>query len=75
MTGILYKRQDIDIWQDIDIPEQDICDLIGTTKSVIKTIKNKTHKNYADIKPRSPVTLGLCSGSELDFVIAKLSRD
>lgn len=24
MTGILYKRQDIDIWQDIDIPEQDI---------------------------------------------------
>ncbi len=58
-----------------DIPEQDICNLIGTTKSVIKTIKNKTHKNYADIKPRSPVTLGLCSSGELDFVIAKLSRD
>lgn len=58
-----------------DIPEQDICDLIGTTKSVIKTIRNKTHKNYADISPRSPVTLGLCSSAELDFVIAKLSRE
>lgn len=58
-----------------DIPDQDICDLIGTTKSVIRTIRNKTHKNYADIKPRSPAVLGLCSNAELDFVVAKLSRD
>ncbi len=58
-----------------DIPEQDICNLTGTTKNVIKAIKNKTHKNYADIKPRSPVMLGLCDSAELDFVIAKLSRE
>lgn len=57
------------------IPDQDICDLLGTTKNVIKTIRNKTHKNYADIKPHSPAVLGLCSNAELDFVIAKLSRD
>ena len=58
-----------------DIPDQDICDLIGTTKATIKSIKNKTHKNSANIKPRSPTVLGLCSDAELDFVIAKLSRD
>lgn len=57
-----------------DIPDQDICDLIGTTKATIKSIKNKTHKNSANIKPRSPVILGLCTEPELDFVIAKLSR-
>lgn len=57
------------------IPDQDICDLVGTTKVTIKAIKNKTHKNSAIIKPRSPAVLGLCSETELDFVIAKLSRD
>ncbi len=58
-----------------NIPDQDICDLIGTTKITIKSIKNKTHKNYSNIKPRSPVVLGLCSEAELDFVIAKLTRE
>ena len=58
-----------------DIPEQDICTLLGTTKATIRSIKNKTHKNAINLKPRSPVVLGLCSESELDFVIAKLSRE
>jgi hypothetical protein len=58
-----------------DLPEQDICNLIGTTKNTIKAIKNKTHKNSTTLKPRSPAVLGLCSDTELDFVIAKLSRN
>jgi len=58
-----------------DIPEQDVCGLIGTTKITIRAIKNKTHKNSPAIKPRSPVTLGLCSEADLDFVISKLSRE
>ena len=58
-----------------DISDQDICNLLGTTRIAIRSIKNKTHKNYANIKPRSPVALGLCSEAELDFVIAKLTRE
>ena len=58
-----------------NVPDQDICDLIGTTRATIKSIKNKTHKNSANIKPRSPAVLGLCTEAELDFVIAKLTRD
>lgn len=58
-----------------DLPDQDICNLLGTTKATIKSIKNKTHKNSATLKPRSPAVLGLCTESELDFIIAKLSRD
>ena len=57
------------------MPDQDICDLIGTTKVTIRTIKNKTHKSSSILQPRSPVVLGLCSEAELDFVIAKLTRD
>ena len=58
-----------------DIPEQDICNLIGATKVAIKSIKNKTHRNYSEIRPQSPVTLGLCSEAELDFVVSKLNRE
>lgn len=58
-----------------NIPEQDICTLIGTTKATIKSIKNKTHKAMSTLQPKSPAVLGLCTDAELDFVIAKLSRE
>jgi len=58
-----------------NIPDQDICNLIGTTKATIKAIKNKTHKATPNLQPKSPAILGLCSDSELDFVISKLSRE
>jgi hypothetical protein len=48
---------------------------LGTTKITIKSIKNKTHKNSANIKPRSPIATGLCTETELDFVIAKIKRE
>lgn len=46
-----------------------ICNLLGTTKSMIKSIRTRTHWNTSNIKPRSPVQLGLCTQSELDAVI------
>lgn len=58
-----------------ELPENDVCSLIGTTKATLRSIKNKTHKNFQNIKPRSPVSLGLCSQNELDFVVSKLSRE
>ena len=58
-----------------EIPEQDICNLIGTTKITIRAIRNKTHKNSSTMKPRSPVVLGLCSEIHLEFIVAKLSRE
>jgi hypothetical protein len=57
-----------------EMDERDICSLIGTTKNMIRTIKDKTHKNIATLSPRNPVTLGLCLGSELELVLAKMAR-
>ncbi|MDR1609292.1 MAG: DUF1013 domain-containing protein [Holosporales bacterium] len=57
-----------------EMSERDICALIGTTKTTIRAIKEKTHRNTATLSPRSPVTLGLCLESELEFVLAKLAR-
>ncbi len=58
-----------------ELPENDICKLIGTTKGTIHSIKNKTHRNSSKLAPKSPVVLGLCSKAELDFVISKLKRE
>ena len=58
-----------------EIEESDICSLLGTTKATIRAIKNKTHKRYDELVPKSPVVLELCSEKDLDFIIAKTKRE
>lgn len=48
--------------------------LIGTTKTTITAVRDKTHWNSQNIKPVDPVTLGLCSQIELDEVIANAAE-
>ena len=54
------------------ILDNQIIKLIGTTKSTIEAIKERTHWNIKNIIPRDPVLLGLCSQVELDKVTDKL---
>ncbi len=44
--------------------------LVGTTKETIAKVRDRTHWNTANIKPRDPVILGLCSQSDLNAAIA-----
>lgn len=53
------------------IPDSQIIKLIGTTKKTIESIKERTHWNIANIKPKDPVLLGLCMQTSLDAVAAK----
>lgn len=52
-----------------NLTDSQICQLLGTTKPMIKSIRTRTHWNTNNIKPRSPVQLGLCSQSELDAMV------
>ena len=54
-----------------EVTDAQIGKLIGTTKSTITNVRDRSHWNSANIKPVDPVTLGLCSQIELDEVIAK----
>ncbi len=54
------------------LPDSKIVKLIGTTKSTIAAVKNKTHWNSSNIKPRDPVLLGLCTQTHLDAAIATI---
>lgn len=52
-----------------DLNDAQICRLLSTTRNLIKSVRQKTHWNASNIKPRSPVQLGLCSQANLDAVI------
>jgi uncharacterized protein len=53
-----------------EVPDSKIVKLIGTTKSTIDQVRNRTHWNSNQIKPVDPVTIGLCTQIELDAVVA-----
>ena len=57
-----------------EMTEVKICRLLGTTKPMIRSIKTRSHWNSSNIKPRSPVQLGLCSHSDLDQAIEGLPK-
>ena len=43
-----------------------VCKLIGTTKATIQSIREGTHKDSANIKPKNPVTIGLCNEADIE---------
>ena len=57
-----------------DVTDGQISRLIGTTKTTIAAIRDRTHWNIANITPKDPVTLGLCSQRELDALVATAAK-
>ncbi len=47
------------------LSEPQIIKLLGTTKDTIHKVRDRAHWNSANIKPRDPVILGLCSQTDL----------
>jgi hypothetical protein len=52
-----------------ELSDGQISKLIGTTKPTIAAVRDRTHWNIANIKPRHPVGLGLCTIEELEEAI------
>ncbi|MBX3584778.1 MAG: DUF1013 domain-containing protein [Rhizobiaceae bacterium] len=76
----LSKRQDRPnaiLWLVRNHPElkdAQISRLVGTTKSTIEQIRNRTHWNASNLVPMDPVTLGLCSQIDLDIEVNRASK-
>jgi hypothetical protein len=52
-----------------EITNAKIKKLIGTTDQMIDSIRNKTHWNMKNLKPRDIVLLGLCSQSQFNDIL------
>ena len=58
-----------------ELKDSQIMRLVGTTKSTILGIRERTHWNAASLSPLDPVTLGLCSQIDLDFEVQRASKE
>jgi uncharacterized protein len=57
-----------------EVSDGQIGKLIGTTRTTILAIRDRSHWNIVDIVPKDPVTLGLCTQRELDAIVAKAAK-
>lgn len=58
-----------------ELKDSQIMRLVGTTKSTIQGIRERTHWNATNLSPLDPVTLGLCSQTDLDFEVARAAKE
>ncbi|KEQ03350.1 MAG: DUF1013 domain-containing protein [Alphaproteobacteria bacterium] len=57
-----------------ELKDAQISRLVGTTKSTIEQIRDRTHWNATNLTPMDPVTLGLCSQIDLDLEVERASK-
>ena len=57
-----------------DLRDSQISKLLGTTKSTIDSVRNRTHWNIANISAQDPVLLGLCKQIELEVEVQKAEK-
>lgn len=57
-----------------ELSDAQIGRLIGTTKPTINQIRDRTHWNTPNLRPRSPVELGLCKQEDLNTALEKAQR-
>ncbi|MBY9062804.1 DUF1013 domain-containing protein [Sphingomonas yunnanensis] len=57
-----------------EITDGAISNLIGTTRTTIAAIRDRSHWNIGNITPKDPVTLGLTTQRELDSAVAKAAK-
>lgn len=58
-----------------ELKDAQIMRLVGTTKTTIQQVRERTHWNSASLSPMDPVTLGLCSQIDLDFEVQRAAKD
>ena len=58
-----------------ELKDSQIMRLVGTTKSTIQAIRERTHWNASNLQPMDPVTLGLCSQIDLDLEVHRAAKE
>ncbi len=58
-----------------ELKDAAIMRLVGTTKSTISAIRERTHWNAPNLAPMDPVTLGLCTQTDLDFEVNRANKE
>lgn len=57
-----------------ELKDAQIMRLVGTTKPTIASIRDRSHWNSQNLVPQDPVTLGLCTQTDLDAEVRKSAK-
>lgn len=57
-----------------ELTDAQIAKLVGTTKTTIAKVRDRSHWNMQNIRPRHPLELGLCSSRDLTAAVALAAR-
>jgi len=57
-----------------ELSDAQISKLIGTTKQTIAAVRDRSHWNFANLRPRDPVLLGLCTQGDLNAVVLRARK-
>jgi hypothetical protein len=57
-----------------ELSDAQVSRLIGTTKQTIAAIRDRSHWNAQNLRPRDPVLLGLCTQTDLNAAIIKARK-
>ncbi len=57
-----------------ELSDAQIGRLLGTTKTTISAVRDRTHWNTSNIRPRDPLELGMVSRKELEAALEKARR-
>jgi hypothetical protein len=57
-----------------ELTDAQISKLIGTTKQTIAAVRDRTHWNSPNLRPRDPVLLGLCSQNDLNNAVIRARK-
>lgn len=71
------ERPDAVLWllkQYPELTDAQICRLVGTTKTTINSVRDRSHWKTPNIKPHDPVDLGMCSLEELHAAVTRARR-
>lgn len=58
-----------------ELKDAQIMRLVGTTKTTIQAIRDRSHWNATNLQPMDPVTLGLCSQLDLDLEVQRAAKE
>jgi uncharacterized protein len=57
-----------------ELTDAQISKLVGTTKTTIAKVRDRSHWNMQNIRPRHPLELGLCTSRDLTAAVAAAAR-
>ena len=58
-----------------ELSDAQVSRLVGKTKPTIAAIRDRSHWNSSNIKPRHPVSLGLCNQTDLEAAVLHARRN